>query len=87
MAHGDPEPMITVVTLILLAWLLMTFFGYARGEDAVGGLLDFFGNPRVFFIYAAALLAPIWFFKYFPGTLPMFIASLILFLVLRAGGS
>lgn len=85
MGHGDPEPMITIVTLILIALLLMQVFGYSHGLDVVDSITGFFFQPRVFFIYAFLLLAPMLFFKTFPGTLPMFIASFILYLALKAG--
>jgi hypothetical protein len=85
MGHGDPEPMITVVTIILFAWMLTVVFGYSVDLGPADAVVGFFSQPRPFVVYAILLIAPVFFFKYLQGSMVMFVAGVILFLSLKAG--
>ncbi|MEK6953430.1 MAG: hypothetical protein AABX01_00355 [Candidatus Micrarchaeota archaeon] len=85
--HGDPEPMIWIGSILLIAWLFVTVFGYSTGLGASDAIVGFFSQPRPLIVYGILLLAPAFFVKYLPGSIITFIASVILFLSLRAGVS
>ncbi|MBI5225418.1 hypothetical protein HY989_06120 [Candidatus Micrarchaeota archaeon] len=85
MAHGDPEPMITLVTIILAAWMFTTIFGFAFDFSATSAIWNFFTQPSILAIFAVMLLAPRFFFQYLPGAVAMFVAGIILLISLKNG--
>ncbi|MFH0971332.1 MAG: hypothetical protein V1835_02075 [Candidatus Micrarchaeota archaeon] len=79
--HADPIQMVS----ILFALLLITSRGFALDLPAADAVSDFFSYPWPIIAFSMVMLAPVVFFRYFPGSMVFFISGLILFLALRAG--
>ncbi len=81
--HDQEEPIYAVA--LLFALLLIMARAFAMDIPISSAIVGFFLQPWALVAFTLVLLAPNFFFRWFPGSIATFVAGLILFLALRAG--
>jgi hypothetical protein len=83
--HDQPDTIQAVA--IMFALMLLWTRGFAMDLGAADSVISFFTQPWALIAYFLIMFRADFFFKWFPGSVIYFTAGIVLFLVLKAGGT
>ena len=66
-----------ILTVVCATFIFVIVYGHAYDLSTSDAILGFFLQPRAFLAYAIILAAPVFFFKWLPGSVVMFALGII----------